>query len=67
MERGDFHGFPESVTAFGGAGTVTEIVGGDGVVRQILQIPGNYRGVDGVFEFIKDAQGWINHRFFNAR
>jgi hypothetical protein len=39
---GEFHSFPESVTAFESAGSVRTITGGDGVVRQMLEIPGSY-------------------------
>ena len=61
---GEFHSFPESVTAFEGEGTASTITGGDGVERQMLEIPGSYNGRDGVFQFIKEADGTINHRLF---
>jgi RHS repeat-associated protein len=61
---GEFHSFPESVAAFESAGTVRAITGGDRVVRQILEIPGSYGGRNGVFQFIKEADGAINHRLF---
>lgn len=64
MKTGDFHSFPESVTAFQGNGTVSTIAGGDGVSRQALSIPGGYRGREGAFEFIKEGDGTINHRIF---
>lgn len=64
IKTGDLHGFPESVTTFQGAGQVTKITGGDGVVRDMLKIPGEYRGKQGVFEFIKESDGLINHRLF---
>jgi filamentous hemagglutinin len=44
--------------------TVSKITGGDGVTRDMLRIPGGYRGKDGFFEFIKEANGSINHRLF---
>jgi len=40
---GEFHSFTESVTAFEKAGTIKTITGGDGVVRQMLEIPGSYQ------------------------
>ena len=40
---GEFHSFPESVSAFENAGTVRTIVGGDGQVYQMLEIPGVLR------------------------
>jgi filamentous hemagglutinin len=64
IKTGDLHGFPEVVTTFQGAGQVTKITGGDGVVRDMLKIPGEYRGKQGVFEFIKESIGSINHRLF---
>jgi len=36
---------------------VTKITGGDGVVRDMLKIPGEYRGKQGVFEFINIEKG----------
>lgn len=64
MKQGDFHSFPESVRGFQDTGSVSKLTGGDGVVREILKIPGNYQGKDGFFEFIKEVDGSINHRLF---
>jgi filamentous hemagglutinin len=61
---GDYHGFPQSIDAFSGSGTVTSIVGGDGVTRLKLTIPGAYNGQAGVFEYIRNPDGTINHRLF---
>jgi RHS repeat-associated protein len=66
---GEFHSFPESVTAFESSGNLSTITGGDGLVREMLEIPGSYASgkggwYDGVFQFIKDADGSINHRLF---
>ena len=61
---GDYHGFPQSVDGFSGDGTVTQIVGGDGVTRWKLDIPGSYNGKAGVFEYIRNPDGTINHRLF---
>ncbi|MNR31418.1 hypothetical protein D3C85_1489270 [compost metagenome] len=66
IKTGDLHGFPESVTMFQGAGQVTKISEGDGVVRDMLKIPGEYRGKQGVLEFIKESDGTINHRLFKS-
>ena len=38
---GEFHSFPESVTAFENTGTVRAITGGNGIVREVLEIPGS--------------------------
>ncbi|PID44175.1 MAG: hypothetical protein CSB47_11590 [Proteobacteria bacterium] len=64
MQQGDFHSFPESVKGFQDAGKVSKLKGGDGVVRDKLEIPGGYRGREGKFEFIKEPDGSINHRLF---
>ena len=61
---GEFHSFPRSVEAFENAGSVRTITGGDKVVREVLEIPGSYGGRDGVFQFIKNPDGTINHRLF---
>jgi len=66
MKQGDFHAFPESVTAFQDAGALSKLTGRDGLVRDMLKIPGEYRGKEGNFEFIKEADGSINHRLFRA-
>ena len=67
---GEFHSFPESVTAFEDSGPVTTITDSNGAQFQMLRIPGSYQTTggawyEGQFEFIKDSNGLINHRFFN--
>jgi len=67
---GEFHSFPESVTAFEDSGTATQFVGGDGQIYNQLNIPGSYQSAagnwyDGEFQFIQDSNGVINHRFFS--
>ncbi|GAB2869441.1 hypothetical protein GCM10027277_43350 [Pseudoduganella ginsengisoli] len=64
IKQRDLHGFPESVKGFQEAGQQSKVRGGDGVVRDMLTIPGEYRGREGFFEFIKEADGTINHRLF---
>ncbi|WP_096107815.1 MafB [Neisseria lactamica] len=44
--------------------TAIQIVGGDNIVRHKLYIPGSYQGKDGNFEYIREADGKINHRLF---
>jgi hypothetical protein len=61
---GDYHGFPQSADAFSGEGTVQPITGGDGVTRWKLTIPGSYNGTAGIFEYIRNPDGTINHRLF---
>jgi filamentous haemagglutinin family N-terminal domain len=61
---GDYHSFPESVDSYAGEGKISVITGGDGVERLRLQISGSYRGHEGVFEYIREPNGSINHRLF---
>lgn len=62
----DYHTFPKSVEAFENYGTIRTITGGDGIKRMKLEIPGWYKGKNGVFEFIKEPDNTINHHFFNV-
>ncbi|MDB5133273.1 MAG: hypothetical protein JWR02_3022 [Mucilaginibacter sp.] len=63
-----YHGFPTSVDGFAGTfGKVSTKIGGDGTAYQILELPGSYAGKTGTFEYIKDASGKINHRYFNVQ
>jgi len=64
MQQDDFHSFPRSVEGFQDAGKVTKFKGGDGLTREKLEIPGGFKGKEGKFEFIKESNGTINHRFF---
>jgi Immunity protein 40 len=61
---GEFHSFPEIVKNFETLGIIKKIKGGDGVVREMLSIPGGYGNHEGNFEFMKELDGEINHRFF---
>jgi hypothetical protein len=45
-------------------GRVSDLKGGDGIIRTKLEIEGSYRGADGVFEYIIEPHGEINHRLF---
>src|SRR5690606_1997262 len=46
MESGDNHAFPKLVDQFAADGSATKIVGGDGVVRTKIQLPGAKNGAD---------------------
>jgi hypothetical protein len=61
------HAFPKSVDGYATKfGKWSTKIGGDGSIYQWLKMPGNYGGKTGVFEYTKDANGLINHRFFNV-
>ncbi len=65
MKQGDYHSFPESVDGFGTNGKVTQITGGDKIVRTKVEIPGTYKGKEGIFEYILEPDGvTCNHRLF---
>ena len=69
MGRADdlFHAFPSSVDRFAAKfGNWSTKIGGDGKVYQWLKVEGSFGGKTGVFEYTKDANGIINHRFFNT-
>ena len=55
-----------SVEAFERCGEIKMITGGDGIKRLKLEIPGWYIGKNGMFEFIKEPDNTINHRFFRV-
>jgi len=62
---GDYHAFPKSADGFGINGTVTQIRGGDGIIRTKVEIPGSYMGKKGVFQYIIEPDGvTCNHRLF---
>ncbi|MCZ6160690.1 hypothetical protein O6B98_09420, partial [Campylobacter ureolyticus] len=61
-----FHSFPDSVDAFAKYGKKTKIIGKDGVKRTKIEISGNYKNQDGVFEYIIEPDNTINHRFFRV-
>jgi len=67
MKRDQLHNFPKEVEAFEISGKLTVFKGGDKQVYQKLEIKGNYRNRDGTFEFIKNKNNEITHRFFNPR
>ena len=58
------HSFPIIIDKFIDLNNATQLVGGDDIVRCLVQIPGEINGKVGVFEYIIDFDGWCNHRFF---
>ena len=62
-----FHAFPKSVDGFATKfGQFSTNLGIDGKSYQWLEMSGSYGGKTGTFEYIKDSNGLINHRFFNV-
>ena len=69
MSKADdiFHAFPRSVDGYATKfGQWSTKLGADGKPYQWLKMPGSYGGYTGVFEYTKNANGLINHRFFNV-
>ncbi|MDD2637040.1 MAG: hypothetical protein PHW82_16220 [Bacteroidales bacterium] len=61
-----FHGFPKSIDGYAAKyGQYSTKIGLDGKPYQWLEMSGSYGGKTGTFEYIKNASGVINHRFFN--
>ena len=61
------HSFPRSVDGYANKfGKQTIRTGGNGKSYIWLEMRGSYRGKMGTFEYIKDKNGLINHRYFNT-
>ena len=60
----DFHGFPRIVDNYAKLGRKELIQGGDEITRIKINLEGGYKGIDGYFEWIIEADGLINHRIF---
>jgi hypothetical protein len=66
MNKADdvLHAFPQSVDGFATKyGQLTTKSGADGKAYQWLEMRGSYADKTGTFEFIKDSNGVINHRY----
>lgn len=61
------HAFPRGVDALEKAGNRFFQRGKDGAMYEHLQINGSYKGREGTFEYIKDPNGYIKHRFFRQK
>jgi len=58
---------PRSVDGYANKfGKQTIRTGGNGKSYIWLEMRGSYRGKMGTFEYIKDKNGLINHRYFNT-
>lgn len=61
------HAFPNSVDGYAAKyGKYSREMGKDGKMYDWLRMDGSYKGKNGTFEYIKDSQGNINHRFFRV-
>jgi hypothetical protein len=64
MEQGDYHSFPELVKNEVTPDDVSTETGADGDTYTHVRIPGSINGTDGVYHWIIDDEGMINHRMF---
>ncbi|NGX38071.1 MAG: hypothetical protein K1000chlam2_01242 [Chlamydiae bacterium] len=60
----DFHGFLRIVDNYAGFGQKELIKGKDGLTRIKIFLEGGYKGQDGYFEWIIEADKSVNHRIF---
>jgi hypothetical protein len=61
---GEWHSFPESVKSFVTPDDVSTEMGNDGELYTHVRVPGGYGDDEGVFHWIIDDEGVINHRQF---
>ena len=60
-----FHSFPKDIENLASEfGQWTTQIGGDGAIYEWLKLRAIFKGQKGTFEFTKDSNGEINHRFF---
>jgi RHS repeat-associated protein len=64
MKLGDYHSFPELVKNEVTPGGVSVETGDDGQPYTHVRIPGTFGSNEGVFHWIIDDEGMINHRMF---
>ena len=58
------HSFPTVIDTFVDVNSGRPIVGGDGITRQLIELPGSINNIPGIFEYIIEPDGMCNHRFF---
>ena len=58
------HAFPSLVDIFVDESSGYPLKGGDGIVRNKIEIPGSINNIPGTFEYIIEPNGDCNHRFF---
>jgi YD repeat-containing protein len=67
IESGDNHGFPALIDSLPTMSDTSIEPGGDGIPRMNVKLPGEVNGRGGVFHWIIEQDGTINHRFFDTR
>ncbi len=67
IKSGDNHGFPAQIDAMPTMRDTSMVRGGDGISRLHVKLPGSVNGSRGTFHWIVEADGSVNHRFFDRR
>jgi hypothetical protein len=58
------HNFPSSIDKQAGEGKISTIIGGDGIERTKVELPGTINGKEGNFSWIIEKDMTVNHRQF---
>ena len=61
-----YHGFPSMIDDMLDIGKKSVIIGEDKMKYLKIEISGSINGRSGVFEYIMDATGICNHRYFRG-
>jgi len=65
IESDIYHGFPSIIDEMAiNYGKKEKIIGGDGIERTRIILPGAINGKKGRYEWIVEPDGSVNHRFF---
>ncbi|MBY8852168.1 hypothetical protein K7G98_29440, partial [Saccharothrix sp. MB29] len=67
IHSGDDHGFPMVVDQLPTMRDTSILKGGDGIPRLYVKLPGQINKSRGTYHWIVEADGSINHRFFDRR
>jgi len=59
-----YHAFPSQIDDLARMSDVSKIKGADGVVRDLVKMPGSINGKSGTFQYIIEADRTVNHRLF---
>ena len=60
------HAFPSIIDTYVDIYLGRPIRGGDGIIRNIIEIPGSINKTPGIYEFIIEPNGMCNHRYFKS-
>ena len=58
------HAFPSVIDTFVDINSGRPLKGGDGIMRNLIELPGSINNTPGIFEYIIEPNGMCNHRYF---